>query len=222
MEADNLPVISLGNSDDVKLGEGVLAIGYPLNLDVTVTQGIVSAKSRNIAINRQVPSPVEAYIQTDAAVNSGSSGGALVNTGGELVGINSAIASPAGSFAGYAYAVPSNLVNTVISDILEYGSVQRGYLGISLAPDDLDDAKKNQLGISSNITGLWVMNVDPSGAAAEAGIQKGDVITKVNHVSVNTSAQLIEQVARQTAGDKVTITIVREDQERTVDIVLKK
>ncbi len=222
IEADNLPTISLGNSDEVKLGQDVMAIGYPLNLDVTVTKGIVSAKSRNIGINRQAPSPVEAYIQTDAAVNPGSSGGALVNLSGELVGINSAIASPTGSFAGYAYAIPSNLVKKVIGDLMQYGSVHRGYLGISLAPDDLDDAKKSELGIDKDADGLYVLDVDPSGAGSEAGIRKGDVIKKVNGTPVSTATELIEQVASQAPGDKVNITIVRENQEKTVPVVLRK
>ena len=142
IDAKNLPVMTVGNSDDVKLGQWVMAIGYPLNLDVTVTQGIVSAKSRNIGINQGAAAPVEAFIQTDAAVNPGSSGGALVNTNGELIAINSAIASPTGSFAGYAYAIPSNLMKKVIGDIMKYGSVQRGYLGISMGPEGLDDSKK--------------------------------------------------------------------------------
>ena len=222
IEAENLPVISVGNSDEVKLGEGVLAIGYPLNLDVTVTQGIVSAKSRNIGINRQAPAPVEAYIQTDAAVNPGSSGGALVNMNGELVGINSAIASPTGSFAGYAYAIPSNMVKKVSSDLMQYGSVQRGFLGISLAPDNLDDAAKSRLGMSTDINGLFVMDVNPSGAADEAGIRKGDVITKVENEPVNTSSQLIERIARQSPGDKVSITVMSDNQEKNLEIVLKK
>ena len=222
IEGENLPVINIGNSDAVKLGEGVLAIGYPLNLDVTVTQGIVSAKSRSIGINREAPSPVEAYIQTDAAVNPGSSGGALVNMRGELVGINSAIASPTGSFAGYAYAIPSDLVKKVAGDLMEYGSVQRGYLGIQLAPDDLDDAKRSQLGIDNSIPGLYVLEVDPSGAAGEAGIQKGDVITRINEAPVQTSAELIEQIARHTPGDNVRVTLSRAGQQKTVEVVLKK
>jgi serine protease Do len=134
IDGHDLPVMTIGNSDDVKLGQWVMAVGYPLNLDVTVTQGIVSAKSRNIGINTQAAAPVEAFIQTDAAVNPGSSGGALVNTNGELIAINSAIASPTGAFAGYAYSIPSNLMKKVIGDIMKYGKVERGYLGISMAP----------------------------------------------------------------------------------------
>ena len=205
----------------MKLGQWVLAIGYPLNLDVTVTQGIVSAKSRNIGINSQAAAPVESFIQTDAAVNPGSSGGALVNTDGELIAINSAIASPTGSFAGYAYAVPSNLMKKIIGDIMKYGSVQRGYLGISMAPEGLDDAKKKELGINYDINGVFVMEVDPKGAAGQAGLRKGDVIIKVNGIDVTSDAQLAELIARQKPGDDVKITYIRDGAEKNTDAVLK-
>jgi Do/DeqQ family serine protease len=221
IEGKNLPVMAIGNSDDVKLGQWVMAIGYPLNLDVTVTQGIVSAKSRNIGINTQGTAPVEAFIQTDAAVNPGSSGGALVNTNGELVAINSAIASPTGAFAGYAYSIPSNLMKKVIGDIMKYGSVQRGYIGISMAPEGLEDAKKKELGINTDVDGVYVMEVAPKGAAAQAGLQKGDVIVKVNGIKVDENAQLAELVARQKPGDKVSLTFVRSGSEQTVDVTLQ-
>jgi serine protease Do len=221
IEGKNLPVMPIGNSDEVKLGQWVLAIGYPLNLDVTVTQGIVSAKSRNIGINNKAAAPVEAFIQTDAAVNPGSSGGALVNTDGELVAINAAIASPTGSFAGYAYSIPSNLMKKVVADIMKFGTVQRGYLGISMAPENLDDAKKKELGISDDFNGIWVMEVDPKGAAAEAGIKKGDAIVKINDASVNTDAQLAEIIARQKPGDRIKVSFVRDGQEKTVTVELK-
>jgi Do/DeqQ family serine protease len=221
IDAKNLPVMPIGNSDNVHLGQWVLAIGYPLSLDVTVTQGIVSAKSRNIGINRQGAAPVEAFIQTDAAVNPGSSGGALVNTNGELVGINAAIASPTGSYAGYAYSIPSNLMQKVIGDIMKYGRVQRGYLGIGMAPDEVDDVRKKELGINDDIKGVWVMEVDPAGAAAAAGIKKGDAIIKVNDVPVSTNSELSEQVARQKPGDKLVITFLRGNEEKTATAVLK-
>jgi Do/DeqQ family serine protease len=220
IEGKNLPVMAIGNSDDVKLGQWVMAIGYPLNLDVTVTQGIVSAKSRNIGIN-QAAAPVEAFIQTDAAVNPGSSGGALVNTNGELVAINSAIASPTGAFAGYAYSIPSNLMKKVIGDIMKYGSVQRGYIGISMAPEGLEDAKKKELGINTDVDGVYVMEVAPKGAAAQAGLQKGDVIVKVNGIKVDENAQLAELVARQKPGDKVSLTFVRNGSQQSVDVTLQ-
>ena len=216
IDGHDLPVMTIGNSDDVKLGQWVLAIGYPLNLDVTVTQGIVSAKSRNIGINTQAAAPVEAFIQTDAAVNPGSSGGALVNTSGELIAINSAIASPTGAFAGYAYSIPSNLMRKVIGDIMKYGSVQRGYLGISMAPEGLDDAKKKELGVNSDVDGVFVIDVDPKGAAGEAGLKKGDVITKLNGEKVDEDAQLAEFIARQKPGDEVKITFDRNGAEQTV------
>jgi Do/DeqQ family serine protease len=221
IDGHDLPVMSFGNSDDARLGQWVLAIGYPLNLDVTVTEGIISAKSRNIGINRQGAAPVESFIQTDAAVNPGSSGGALINTNGELIGINAAIASPTGSYAGYAYSIPSNLVKKVIEDILKYGSVQRGYLGISMAPQQLDDTKKKELGINDDVNGVWIADVDPKGAAAEAGLKKGDAITKINDVAVGTGSQLAEQIARHKPGDKLTVTYLRGTSENTVDVVLK-
>jgi S1-C subfamily serine protease len=199
----------------------VLAVGYPLNLDVTVTQGIVSAKSRNIGINRQGAAPVEAFIQTDAAVNPGSSGGALINTDGELIGINAAIASPTGSYAGYAYSIPSNLMKKVIGDLMKFGSVQRGYLGISMAPDELDDAKKKELGINEEINGVYVMETDPSGAAAEAGIKKGDAITSINNIPVTTTSQLSEQIARQKPGDKISVQVIRGKEQKTLNVILK-
>ncbi len=220
IDGHDLPVMPVGNSDDVKLGQWVLAIGYPLNLDVTVTQGIVSAKSRNIGINTQAAAPVEAFIQTDAAVNPGSSGGALVNTNGELIAINSAIASPTGAFAGYAYSIPSNLMRKVIGDIMKFGSVQRGYLGISMAPEGLDDGRKKELGINSDVDGVFVIDVDPRGAASEAGLKKGDVITKVNGEKVDEDAQLAEIIARQKPGDEVKITFDRNGAEQTVSAKL--
>jgi Do/DeqQ family serine protease len=221
IDAKNLTVMPLGNSDAVHLGQWVLAIGYPLNLDVTVTQGIVSAKSRNIGINQKGAAPVEAFIQTDAAVNPGSSGGALINTSGELIGINAAIASPTGSYAGYAYSIPSNLVQKVIGDIMKFGSVQRAYLGISMAPADLDDAKKKEMGINDEIDGVWIMETDPTGAAAEAGIKKGDAVTKINDVAVKSSSELAEQIATQKPGNKVTVTVMRGKEEKTFNVVLK-
>ncbi|MGN7787012.1 trypsin-like peptidase domain-containing protein [Niabella sp. 22666] len=222
IDAKDLPVMNIGNSDDVHLGQWVLAIGYPLNLDVTVTQGIVSAKSRNIGINQQGSAPVEAFIQTDAAVNPGSSGGALVNTKGELVGINAAIASPTGSYAGYAYSIPSNLMKKVIGDIMKFGAVQRGYLGVSMAPDDMDDATRKQLGAPDNINGVWVAETDPQGAASQAGIKKGDIITKIDGQSIETGAQLSEQVATHKPGDQVAISFTRGGQEQTVTATLKE
>ncbi len=221
IEGHDLPVMPLGNSDNARLGQWVLAIGYPLNLDVTVTEGIISAKSRNIGINRQGAAPIESFIQTDAAVNPGSSGGALINTNGELIGINAAIASPTGSYAGYAYSIPSNLVKKVIEDIMKFGSVQRGYLGISMAPPQMDEAKKKELGINDDINGVWIVDVDPKGAAAEAGLKKGDAIIKINDATVSNGSQLAEQIARQKPGDKIKITYLRAGNENSADVILK-
>ena len=222
IDATNLPVMPVGNSDQVHLGQGVLAIGYPLNLDVTVTQGIISAKSRNLGINsRGSNTPVESFLQTDAAVNPGSSGGALVNVNGELIGINAAIASPTGSYAGYAYAIPSNLMKKIIGDIMKYGSVQRGYLGISYAPSDLDEAKKKELGIRDDINGIYVMEVDPHGAAGEAGIQKGDAIIGIDGVATPAAPQMVEQIARHKPGDKMKITVQRGNEQKVFDVTLK-
>lgn len=223
IDANNLPVMPIGNSDEVHLGQGVLAIGYPLNLDVTVTQGIVSAKSRNLGINsRGSDAPIESFIQTDAAVNPGSSGGALVNVNGELIGINSAIASPTGSYAGYAYAIPSNLMKKVIGDIMKFGSVQRGYLGISYMPaTNLDDAQKKELGITGDANGVYVMDVDPQGAAGQAGIQKGDAIISINGIATPAAPQMVEQIARHKPGDKLTITVQRGNEQKTFDVTLK-
>jgi len=223
IDAANLPVMPVGNSDNVHLGQPVLAIGYPLNLDVTVTQGIISAKSRSIGINGRDGNvaPVEAFIQTDAAVNPGSSGGALVNGNGELIGINSAIASPTGSYAGYAYSIPSNLVKKIIGDIMKFGSVQRGYLGISYAPADLDDAKKKELGITDDVNGVFVMEVDPQGAAGQAGIKKGDVIIGIDGVAIPAAPQMVEQIARHKPGDKLKVTLQRGNQQEVVEVTLK-
>jgi serine protease Do len=223
IDAGNLPVMPVGNSDDVHLGQAVLAIGYPLNLDVTVTQGIISAKSRSLGINGRGGSnaPVEAFIQTDAAVNPGSSGGALVNATGELIGINSAIASPTGAYAGYAYAIPSNLMKKIIGDIMKFGSVQRGYLGITYAPADLDDAKKSELGIKDDVNGVFVTEVDPQGAAGQAGIKKGDVIIGIDGVAIPAAPQMVEQIARHKPGDKLKVTLQRGSQQQVVEVTLK-
>jgi serine protease Do len=219
IDGTSLPYLVYGNSDDVKLGQWVLAIGYPLNLDVTVTAGIVSAKSRSIGINKG-DRPIESFIQTDAAVNPGNSGGALVNTEGELIGINSAIASPTGSYAGYSYAIPVNIVKKIVNDLMKFGAVQRAYIGISYPPDELPEEKKKELGVKEG-DGVFVNGVAEDGAAKQAGIQKGDFITKVNGVEINSGPELQEQVARYKPGDKINVTYVRDGKEKTVDLTLK-
>ena len=219
IDAANLPYMMMGNSDDAKLGQWVLAVGYPLNLDVTVTAGIISAKSRSIGINKS-QSAIESFIQTDAAVNPGNSGGALINTEGELIGINSAIASPTGSYAGYSYAIPVNIVKKAVNDLIKFGAVQRGYIGVSYFPDGASEEQKKQAGIPDG-AGIYVTAVSTDGAAKVAGIRKGDFITKVNDVEINTSSELQEQISRYKPGDKINITYTRDGKENTVSITLK-
>ncbi len=208
-----------GNSDDVKLGQWVLAVGYPLNLDVTVTAGIVSAKSRSIGINKS-DRAIESFIQTDAAVNPGNSGGALINTEGQLIGINSAIASPTGSYAGYSYAIPVNIVKKAVNDLIKFGAVQRGYIGINYIPDGASDEQKKAMGIKDG-PGIYVTGVATDGAAKAAGIQKGDFITKINNVGISSSSELQEQVASYKPGDKISVTYVRDGKEHSTDLTLK-
>jgi Do/DeqQ family serine protease len=218
----NLPYLAYGNSDEVKLGQWVLAVGYPLTLDATVTAGIVSAKSRSIGINsRKADNAIESFIQTDAAVNPGNSGGALVNTDGRLIGINSAIASPTGSYAGYSYAIPANIVQKVATDIIQYGSAQRAYLGIQYL--DMTRATPEQLqslGISRS-SGVYIAGVAEEGGAAAAGLQKGDFITAINGTSVNTQPELLEQIARYKPGDRITVAYVRGKTTKTTTVELK-
>ncbi|HVX28357.1 MAG TPA: trypsin-like peptidase domain-containing protein [Parafilimonas sp.] len=215
----NLPYMLYGNSDDVKLGQWVMAVGYPLTLDVTVTAGIISAKSRSIGINTR-QSAIESYLQTDAAVNPGNSGGALINTDGQLIGINSAIASPTGSYAGYSYAIPVNIVKKAVNDLIKFGAVQRAYIGITYAPDDLTDEQKKANGIKDG-PGIFVTGVATDGAAKAAGLQKGDFVTKINDVDVTTGPELQEQVARYKPGDKINVTYVRDGKEYTTSLTLK-
>lgn len=222
IDGENLPYMEYGNSDDVRLGQWVLAVGYPLTLEATVTAGIVSAKSRALGINRtQSASAIESFIQTDAAVNPGNSGGALVDTRGRLIGINAAIASPTGSYAGYSYAIPSNIVKKVVGDIIDYGAVQRAYLGISYL--DMKYASPEQvkeLGLDRN-EGVYVANITENGAAAKAGLKKGDFITAVNGTAVKTAPQLLEQIAMYKPGDNISITYSRNDKSVHTTVQLK-
>jgi serine protease Do len=222
IDGKSLPYMVYGNSDDVKLGQWVLAVGYPLTLDVTVTAGIISAKARSIGINsRQSKSPIESFLQTDAAVNPGNSGGALINTDGQLIGINSAIASPTGSYAGYSYAVPVNIVKKIVNDLMKFGTVQRAYLGIEYAQNGLTEEQKAELGVKESFEGVYVTGLPEGGAASLAGIRKGDVITKVNNVRVSTGPEMVEQVTRYKPGDKITVTFLRDGKENTVNLTLK-
>ncbi len=217
IEAENLPVILFGNSDSLKVGEWVLAVGNPFNLTSTVTAGIVSAKARNINI-LNAAMKIESFIQTDAAVNPGNSGGALVNTKGELVGINTAIASQTGSYAGYAFAVPVSIVQKVVSDIRQYGVVQRAVLGVKMG--DITDkiAKEKNL---KTMEGAYVDEVVENSAAEKAGLKKEDVIVKINDFNVKSAAQLQEQIGRYSPGDKIKVTVLRDNKPQTFDVELK-
>lgn len=221
VEAKGLPFLLYGNSDDVKVGQWVLAIGYPLSLETTVTAGIVSAKGRSIDINsRQSAAPVESFIQTDAAVNPGNSGGPLINPQGQLIGINSAIASPTGSYAGYSFTIPVNIVKKVITDLIKYGTTQRAYLGIEYARDNLSDDQKKEHGIKEDAEGVYIMNVREKGAAAKAGLKEGDLITKLNGIPVSTGSELVGQIAIYRPGDKIKIAYKRNGAESEVLVTL--
>ncbi|MBL0340491.1 MAG: Do family serine endopeptidase [Bacteroidetes bacterium] len=218
IEDKGLPFIPYGNSDGVRVGEWVLAVGNPFNLTSTVTAGIVSAKARNIHILPDQQFPIESFIQTDAAVNPGNSGGALVNTNGELIGINTAIASSTGSYSGYSFAIPVNMVKKVVDDLLEYGNVQRGFIGVNIK--DIDSELASEKGIKS-LKGVYVAGITDGGAAASAGIQEGDIITKVHGTEVNSSPELQEQVSRFRPGDKIDVTILRSGSVKSVALTLR-
>ncbi len=221
VDGKTFPYMVFGNSDDVKLGQWCLAVGYPLTLDVTVTAGIISAKSRSIGINRrQSESPIESFLQTDAAVNPGNSGGALINTDGQLIGINSAIASPTGSYAGYSYAVPVNIVKKVVNDLMKFGTVQRAYLGIQYSMGDLTDEEKKAYGVKEG-DGVLVGEVTEGGAAKAAGLRKGDIVTKINGAPITSGPEMVEQIARYKPGDKVTVNYLRNGQAAVATLVLK-
>ncbi len=229
IDAAALPYLIYGNSDDVKIGQWVMAIGYPLNLETTVTAGIVSAKARSLGLNRDKSGnpggAVESFIQTDAAVNMGNSGGALVNTDGKLIGINSAIASPTGYYSGYSYAIPVNIAKKVVDDLIKFGTVQRGFLGIQFgnaSDPNMNDARKQAAGIPlSAYDGIFATDVEKEGGAYAAGIRKGDRIQKVNGVEITSGAELQEQVSRYKPGDKVPVTYLRNDKQSTVTVTLK-
>lgn len=234
IEGNKHPAMSFANSDNVKVGEWVLAVGNPFNLESTVTAGIISAKGRNIGIlaekqqmyrrygddGRQAKTSdaIESFIQTDAAVNPGNSGGALVNLKGELIGINTAIASPNGAYAGYAFAVPSEIVKKVTADIVKYGNVQRGYLGINLV--ELDGKKADEL--NSKISeGIYVADVLDKGAAQAAGIKKGDVIVKVDGMDTKSGPKLQELIGRKRPGESTKVTVNRDGSLKEFDVTLR-
>ncbi|WP_454804635.1 Do family serine endopeptidase [Mucilaginibacter phyllosphaerae] len=237
IEATNLPIVKLGNSDAVRVGEWVLAVGNPFKLNSTVTAGIVSAKGRNIGIigrggddDSDNPFPVrqqeptlkkgiESFIQTDAAINPGNSGGALVNTAGELIGINAAIASHTGSYEGYGFAIPINLAKKVLNDIKKYGAVKRGYIGVSFA--DLSDPDAAKSVNSDKTNGLYVNTLVPGGGAEQAGLKPGDIIVKVEGNPVYESSDLQERVGRLQPGDKINLTVLRNGSEKNFAVTLK-
>jgi len=227
IDAAALPYLVYGNSDEVKIGQWVLAIGYPLNLETTVTAGIVSAKARSLGLNKDksgnAGNAVESFIQTDAAVNMGNSGGALINTDGRLIGINSAIASPTGYYSGYSYAIPVNIAKKVIDDIIKFGTVQRGYLGIQYSVvTDMNEEQKKKAGIPEDVyEGIFTTEVPTDGGAYSAGIRKGDKIQKINGVEIISGGELQEQVSRYKPGDKVTVQVMRDKKQLVFTVTLR-
>ncbi len=217
IESKELPFLEWGNSDALKLGEWVLAVGNPFNLTSTVTAGIVSAKSRIIGI-MSGQMPLESFIQTDAAVNPGNSGGALVNASGELVGINAAIASRTGSYSGYSFAIPASIAHKVVNDLKQFGGVQRALLGVEIITVDDSLAKTKNLG---KIEGVLVGKTTEDGAARQAGIKVDDIILAVNGIQVNTSTQLREQIGKYRPGDNVAFTVKRNGDLKQFNVVLR-
>lgn len=216
IEATNLPSIPFGNSDNVRVGEWVLAIGNPFNLSSTVTAGIISAKARNIRIIDDKYA-IESFIQTDAAVNPGNSGGALVNLKGELIGINTAIASQTGTYSGYSFAVPVSIAKKIVTDLMEFGEVQRAIMGVTITELTEELAKKHDI---EQIKGVYVEDVMNKGAAYNAGIRKGDVILSINNVEVNTVSQLQEQVGKFRPNETVAVVVGRGNQSKHYNVTL--
>jgi len=220
IEGDDFPTIPVGDSDALKVGEWVLAVGNPFNLTSTVTAGIVSAKGRGISMGGGDKSKIESFIQTDAAVNPGNSGGALVNAKGELIGINTAIESPTGSYSGYSFAVPSNIARKVVGDLKEFGTVQRAMMGISMWRDELTPAVAKELG-TDEVSGIYVYDVIPNGAAAKAGIKKGDVIKRINGIEIKTRPEFQGQLAKYHPGATISVTVSRGGKLKDLDVVLQ-
>lgn len=222
VEASGLQYLSFVNSDQSKVGEWVVAVGNPFNLTSTVTAGIISAKSRNINIiqrnTEQGNVAIESFIQTDAAINPGNSGGALVDMRGGLLGINTAIASNTGSYNGYGFAVPANIVSKVVEDLIKFGTVQRGWLGVSIASVNSALAKEYSLEV---IEGAYVSGFSDNSAAKAAGIKEGDVVIRINDSAIRSSSALIETVGSHRPGDKLMVTVNRKGKEITYPVVLK-
>ncbi|MDL2319992.1 trypsin-like peptidase domain-containing protein [Alistipes sp. OttesenSCG-928-B03] len=220
IDAQDLPTLPFGDSDELRLGEWVLAIGSPFDLQSTITAGIVSAKARNLS-SANDKMDIQSFIQTDAAVNPGNSGGALVNTRGQLVGINTALTSPTGTFAGYSFAVPVSIVQKVVIDLREYGIVQRAMIGIGYnVIDDHFIEARPELGIAEP-GGLYVGTVDPDGGAAAAGVKVGDVVTAINGIRTDNSGALLEEVARHRPNDKVILSVKRDGKVKQIEVVLR-
>lgn len=217
IDEKDLPTLPMVNSDNVEVGEWVLAVGNPFNLNSTVTAGIVSAKARSINILREQYA-VESFIQTDAAINPGNSGGALVNLQGGLIGINTAIASPTGAYSGYGFAVPSNIVNKVVEDLLKYGSVQRGYLGVTIRNLNAELAEEEDI---DRTEGVYIDSVMNNSAADEAGLRQGDVVVQVDDEDVNKASQLQAKIATHRPGDEVTLKVYRDNELITLETTLK-
>lgn len=217
IDATGLPVVPFGDSDKLRLGEWVIAIGSPYDLRSTITAGIVSAKGRSMP-NYTGEFKVESFIQTDAAVNPGNSGGALVDKSGNLVGINTAIISQTGSYAGYSFAVPSNIVKKIAYDLMDFGSVKRALLGITMR--EIDDKIADDLKLSSR-NGVYIVEVSKNGAADKAGIKAGDVLVAIDSVKITTSSSVQEAVSRYSPGDKAVLTVIRDGKEKSVDVTFK-
>lgn len=221
VDGKNLPSLPIGDSDKLKVGEWVLAVGNPFNLNSTVTAGIVSAKARSLGAN---PNGIESFIQTDAAINKGNSGGALVNTNGELVGINAMLYSQTGSYSGYGFAIPTSIMNKVVADIKQFGTVQRALLNIqgSDARTYIDQQKEQgkEVDLGTN-EGIYVAKVDADGAGADAGLAEGDVITGIDGKNVTKMAELQEVLASKRPGDKVTITYLHNKKKVVKSVTLK-
>ncbi len=215
--AENLPVLQYGNSDNVQVGEWVLAVGNPFNLTSTVTAGIVSAKARSVGILGG-GSSMEAFIQTDAAVNPGNSGGALVNVQGELVGINTAIATSNGSYQGYSFAVPVNIARKVVEDIKSYGTVQRAFLGVQIMEVNAELVSKEELKVNE---GVYVADFLDNSAGAAAGLKKGDVIVQIDNNRVKSTPELMEIIGRKRPGDKVDVLVNRKGKQELLAVTLR-
>ena len=215
IEGDDFPTIPVGDSDALKVGEWVLAVGNPFNLTSTVTAGIVSAKARTLGVYN---GGIESFIQTDAAINQGNSGGALVNARGELVGINAVLSSPTGAYAGYGFAIPTSIMTKVVDDLKEFGTVQRAILGIS--GYDLGDERTKDKDLGT-VEGVYVAEVNDGSGAKAAGIESGDVIVKIAGKKVHNMAELQENIAKHRPGDKVSVTIMRGKKEKDLDVTLK-